>query len=437
MDTEITKLGDKKIPSPLQSRYPLTSSVFVHGRERVLHTVTYREVVDEIHNGSAKSFEKGGPRKMVYFDPSKVKSAIVTCGGLCPGINDVIRAIVMESWYSYGARNIIGIPYGYNGLLPENKYEPIVLDPVKVEHIHNSGGTVLGSSRGGTDDMDALVDALERMNVNVLYTIGGDGTLRGAHRIAQLALARGYKLAVIGIPKTIDNDISYIERSFGFETAFSVAGDVIACAHVEAKGAPNGIGLVKLMGRHSGFIAAYATIASNDVNYLLVPEIPFDLDGEKGFLRHLEKRLERSNHAVICVAEGAGQEHLPKNGEGADKDASGNLLLSDIGVFLKNRIGDYFKQRNIPVNIKYIDPSYIVRSAPANQSDSLFCAQLGQYAVHAAMAGKTDMLVGQWNGNIIHLPIELAVSKRKQIDPDSRLWYESLATTGQPPLMKN
>ncbi len=437
MDTEITKLGEKKIQSPLQSRYPLTSSVFVHGRERVLHTVTYREAVKEIQSGTESTFEKGGPRKMIYFDPSKVKSAIVTCGGLCPGLNDVIRAIVMESWYSYNVRNIVGIPYGYNGLLPENHYEPIPLDPKKVEHIHKSGGTILGSSRGGTDDMEALVDALERMNINILYTIGGDGTLRGAHRIAQLALERGYKLAVIGIPKTIDNDISYIERTFGFETAFSEAVNVIECAHVEAKGAPNGIGLVKLMGRHSGFIAAYATIACNDVNFLLVPEIPFDLEGNNGFLYHLEKRLERSSHAVICVAEGAGQEHLLKNGAGAEKDASGNVLLADIGIYLKNKISDYFKAKNIPVNLKYIDPSYIVRSAPANQNDSLFCALLGQYAVHAAMAGKTDMLVGQWNGNIIHLPIELAVSKRKQIDPDSRLWYESLATTGQPPLMKN
>lgn len=433
MDTKITSLGEKKITSPLQKRYPLTSSVFLKGHTRVLYNVFSETVEGEVKSGHIDSFEKGGPRKMIYHDPSKVKAAIVTCGGLCPGLNDVIRAVVMESWHSYGVRTIYGIPFGYNGLLPENGYELIPLNPDLVDDIHYDGGTILGSSRGGSDKMEDIVDALERMNINILYTIGGDGTQRGAHVIAQLAMERGYKLSVIGIPKTIDNDISYVERTFGFETAFSEAVNVIQCAHTEAKGVPNGIGLVKLMGRHSGFIAAHATLACNDVNFALVPEVSFDLYGEKGFLKQLELRLKNRGHAVICVAEGAGQDLIEADCANQDSqvDASGNVKLRDVGLFLKEKILDYFDQEGIEVNLKYIDPSYILRSIPANPNDSLFCALLGQYAVHAGMAGKTDMIVAQWNGMITHVPIPLATSKRKQIDPDSRLWYDVLATTGQ------
>ncbi|MDA3900228.1 MAG: ATP-dependent 6-phosphofructokinase [Spirochaetes bacterium] len=438
LDTNIKRLGEKTIPSPLQARFPLTSRVFVHGKMRILYNVLQRDVLAELETGELTAFEKGGPRKMIYHDPSKAKAAIVTCGGLCPGINDVIRAIVMESFYSYGIKNIVGIPYGYNGLLPQNQYNFISLEPANVDDIHNDGGTILGSSRGGTDDVGVLVDALERMNINILYTIGGDGTQRGAHKIATIAADRGYKLSVIGIPKTIDNDISFIERTFGFETAFSEAVKVIQRAHVEAKGVPNGIGLVKLMGRHSGFIAAHATLACNDVNYTLIPEVKFDLDGPNGFLKTLEARLERSDHAVIVVAEGAGQDLIQNESVAESRyDASGNVKLEDIGIFLKRKIEDYFSSIGSEANLKYIDPSYIVRSAPANENDSLFCAVLGQYAVHAAMAGKTDMLVGQWNSMITHIPIELAVSQRKQIDPDSRLWYDVLAATGQPIHMKN
>ncbi len=370
-DTTITKLGEKTIESPLQERFPITSRVFVHGQMQVLHNVIKKDVMQQIESGNVHSFEKGGPRKMIYHDPSKVKAAIVTCGGLCPGLNDVVRQIVMESWHSYGVRNIVGVPYGYNGLLPENKYQFIPLEPDVVKDIHYSGGTILGSSRGGSDDVGALVDALERMNVNILYTIGGDGTQRGAHRIAQIALERGYKLSVIGIPKTIDNDISFVERSFGFETAFSEAVRVIKGAHVEAQGAPNGIGLVKLMGRHSGFIAAHASLACMDVNFVLVPEVKFDLYGKNGFLAHLEKRLERSDHAVVCVAEGAGQEILLEETlkRGQQHDASGNVRLGDIGVFVKEKIVEYFSEKKIEINLKYIDPSYIIRSAPANEND--------------------------------------------------------------------
>lgn len=427
MNFEVRDLGEKKIINPILSNALLEISAFISDDERMLHNVFLNKPNTEI-----ESFELAGPRSKIYFDPTKIRSAIVTCGGLCPGLNDVIRSIVLQSYYRYGNKDILGIRYGYNGLNPANNYEPIQLTPHDVKYIHMDGGTILGSSRGGTDDMNILLDTLEKLKINILYTIGGDGTLSGALDITNLAEKRGLELAVIGIPKTIDNDISHIQRSFGFETAFSKAVDAIASAHVEAEGAPNGIGLVKLMGRHSGFIAAHAALAMNDVNFVLVPEIPFKLEGPNSFFEHLEKRITKRGHAVICVAEGAGQNHLIKEGEKQDHDASHNVKLEDIGLFLKKHIKEYFKKKEIKVNLKYIDPSYIIRSAPACPNDSIFCALLGQHAVHAGMAGKTGILIGQWNNTYTHVPIELAISKRKIIDPSSLFWASVLEATGQP-----
>ena len=437
MDTTIASLGKVTIKSPLAEKYKNSSDAFVSDDDRIIYESDLKTILENKNSSQIISFEKAGPRKEIYFDPSKVKAAIVTCGGICPGLNDVIRSIVMESYYGYGIKNIFGIQYGYTGLLPDKGYELVQLFPKMVDTIHTSGGTVLGSSRGGTDDMEAIVDSLERLNINILYTIGGDGTLRASQRIADIVTKRNLKISVIGIPKTIDNDINFVSKTFGFETAFSEASRVLTLAHVESKGAPNGIGLVKVMGRHSGYIAANAALATNVVNFVLIPEVPFDLDGPNGFLHHLEERINKSGHAVICVAEGAGQNMLYKEEEKIEKDASGNLRLADIGVFLRDKINDHFRNRGIEANTKYIDPSYIVRSIPANPNDSFFCAQLGQYAVHAAMAGKTNMLVGSWRYDFTHLPISLATSKRKQVNPNSRYWYSVLQATGQPPVMKN
>ncbi len=436
MDFMIKTLGECTYDSPLSKKFPASDHFYMREKRR-MHFNVFSEEDKAPRLCEENCFELAGPREKLYFSPEKSVSALITCGGLCPGLNDVIRSIVMETYYMYGSRSILGIRNGYNGLNPEKGYEPVELTPEYVRDIHKIGGTILGSSRGGTDDMDLLVDTIERLGINILYTIGGDGTLRGARKIAEIAIARGIDLAVIGVPKTIDNDISYIQKSFGFETAFTRAVEAISSAHVEASGAPNGIGLVKLMGRHSGFIAANASLAMNDVNFLLVPEVEFDLEGDNGFLKHLEERILRRKHAVICVAEGAGQRHLVEDTSSQKRDKSGNIILEDIGIFLKNRIKEYFDRRGIEANLKYIDPSYIIRSTPANPADSVFCALLGQNAVHAAMAGKTDMIVGQWNNIFTHLPIELAISKRKKLNPRSAYWYSVLQATGQPASMVN
>jgi 6-phosphofructokinase 1 len=419
VNTIIERIGTCAIPTPL------LRPEYVRDDHRVLFHVDLQENIRCTDSVSQlPSFEAAGPRDTIYFEPAAIACGIVTCGGLCPGLNDVIRAIVMSLSHHYGVKKIYGFRFGYEGLSSKYNHKPLELFPENVNDIHNDGGTILGSSRGPQDPSD-MVDTLERLNVKILFTVGGDGTLRGAQKIAQEAQRRGNDIAVIGIPKTIDNDISCIDQSFGFVTAVTEAHNAIYSANMEAEGARNGIGLVKLMGRDSGFIAAFATLANSEVNYCLVPEIPFTLDG---FLQALKSRIEKRGHAVIVVAEGAGQELLSSGGS----DDSGNVLHGDIGIFLRDQIKTLSNKENLEINLKYIDPSYTIRSMPANAYDSVQCLLLGHNAVHAGMAGRTNMVVGYWKGRHIHVPISLAVAERKKIDPNGWLWSAVQESTGQP-----
>ena len=408
---------------------------FVTEDDRVLVDNSQKYFLTCFEKGeSPLSFEKAGPRQKIYFDPKKVKCAIVTAGGLCPGLNDVIRSIVLELYHIYGVENVIGIPYGYQGFIPQYGHRVIDLTPEKVSYIQELGGTILSSSRGQYK-IEEIVDALQQLNINILFTIGGDGTLRGAQGISREIGKRGLITSVIGIPKTIDNDISWVEKSFGFETAVEDASKVLRSAHVEAVGAPRGIGMVKLMGRNSGFIAASAALASREVNFVLIPEPDFDLEGPGGLLAALENRLEKRGHAVIVVAEGAGQQYLADLPQ--TKDPTGNIRLKDIGIYLSERIQRHFAEKNSEINLKYIDPSYIIRSQPANSNDRIFCGFLGQNAVHAGMAGRTNMLISLWNNEYIHLPIRTAVAQRKRVDLMGNMWMSVLESTGQPSLKNN
>lgn len=375
------------------------------------------------------SFEEAGAREMIFFEPSRTTVGIVTCGGLCPGLNDIIRGIVMQCHRQYGITKTIGFRYGYEGLVQRYGHRPITLRPESVEQAHTFGGTLLGSSRG-PQDIGEMVDTLEEMSVDILFVIGGDGTLRGAAEIAKEIEQRGLKKAIVGIPKTIDNDIMYLDKSFGFETAFAEAVQAVKCAYIEATGAVNGIGLVKLMGRDSGFIACFAALAGSNVDYVFIPEVPFELEGPRGLLEALRYRLTKRGSAVIVVAEGAGQSLM--NRDATAMDASGNQRYGDIGLFLKDRINAFFKERRMEVNLKYIDPSYIVRSVPANAQDNVYCSRLAQSAVHAAIAGKTGMLVGRWHGSFVNLPLELVIHGRRKVDPRHELWHSVLESTGQP-----
>jgi len=423
-DFAIPTLGEARFHSPLNPNRLL----FTNEANRVLYFSHQAPLEACLKAGrTLPAFEPAGPRPKNYFDSRTINCGIVTCGGLCPGINNVIRTIVYEGYQRYHVKRIYGFRNGYHGMIKGNEPGPLLLDTEMVNAIHQQGGTILGSSRGPQDPV-RMVDYLQDLNISILYTIGGDGTLRGARALVEEIGRRGGKIAVIGIPKTIDNDISYVSRTFGFETAVEVSRTVIQSAHVESKGAENGVGLVKLMGRDSGFIAAQAAIANADVNFCLVPEVPFTLTGEKGLLQKLEERLRRRRHAVIVVAEGAGQELMTA---AERRDASGNRLHEDIGVFLKDSIVAYFNERRLPVTVKYIDPSYIIRSRPASADDSLICLQMGQNAVHAGMAGKTDMMIGYWNSHYTHVPLAMAVSARKKIDPNGLLWQTVLSVTEQ------
>lgn len=435
-DFTIPVLGSAKIKSPIEMSRIMGDSIanYVTDDEVYLYNIHVKNEDGSMSYIKRQLLQKAGPREKIYFSPGHVHAAITTCGGLCPGLNDVIRSIVRCLWYRYGVKRISGIRNGYIGLLPEYNLTPIELDPGVVDDIHKVGGTILGTSRGGGDRVDEIVDSLERMNINILFNIGGDGTQRGSYDIGQEISKRGLKISVIGIPKTIDNDISFLQRSFGFETAVARASEAVAAAHTEAHSAVNGIGLVKLMGRESGFIASHTTLAVHEANFTLIPEVPFDLDGPNGFLIHLKKRVQTRKHAVIVVAEGAGQRHM-KAKEG--RDASGNRSLGDIGYFLKEKIKEYFKSIKMEVNMKYIDPSYIIRSSVANPNDAFYCSRLGSHAAHAAMTGKTQTLISLVHDHYVHMPIKMAVSTRNYVDPEGSLWRDVLGATRQPPLMIN
>ncbi|MCR5495912.1 MAG: ATP-dependent 6-phosphofructokinase [Treponema sp.] len=433
----IEQLGPCKIKSPIElstvvgdacANYVVDSS-FVRNRINVFSSDEPNSV-DETN-----LLQKAGPREYIYFDPKKVKAGICTCGGLCPGLNDVIRAVVRCLWNRYGVRDIVGFQYGYKGLFEDSGFEPVPLDPEIVDEIHKIGGSFLGSSRGGGDRLETDgVKTIERLGINMMFVIGGDGTQRGASDLADAITKKGLECAVVGIPKTVDNDFKFIDRSFGFETAVQQAKEAIASMHMEAHSQYNCVSLVKLMGRESGFIAAAAALASHEVNFCLIPEVPFDMEGPNGFLANLEKRLEKRHHAVIVVAEGAGQELMQSTNQ---TDASGNKRLSDIGIYLRDAIKSYFAKKNIPLDLKYCDPSYQIRSAVTTASDSIYCERLGNNAAHAAMAGKTKMVVGLVHDKFVYIPTKMATMSRNVVDPEGSLWRDTLDATSQPIFMVN
>ncbi len=430
----ISSLGECKIQSPIVLSKIHGDSIanYVDDTEFVRYKIDAALGETGEPLTASDVIEKAGPRQKIYFSPNYVHAAIASCGGICPGINDVTRAIVRCLWTRYGVRRISGIKFGYKGFIAEYGFSPVPLNPEAVDRIHKTGGSFLGTSRGGGNRVSEIVDGIEQMNINMVFLIGGDGTQKGALEISREIERRKLKIAVIGIPKTIDNDLSFIQKSFGFDTAIAKAAESVAAANMEASSQINGIGLVKLMGRESGFIATHTAIASHEAHFVLIPEVPFALHGENGFLKHLEHKLKENGYALIVAAEGAGQNLMQVENE---TDASGNKKLADIGVFLKKEIADYFKKIDMHINIKYIDPSYQIRSAVTAPIDSIYCERLGNNAAHAAMAGKTRMLIGLVHNKFVHLPIEEIVMQRNYVNPEGSLWRDALDATGQPTTM--
>ncbi len=422
-DFTIRRLGPGRHESPLATRGDWPAPSFLDEDDRILY--------DDRAGAGKTTVELAGPRRAIHFDPASARLGIVTCGGLCPGLNDVIRGLVMEAWHRYGVRRLFGFRYGFRGLVPALGHPPLALAPADVAEIHKHGGTILGTSRGPQEPA-AMAAGLEALGIDVLFAVGGDGTLRGALALAGELERRRRPCALVGIPKTIDNDLEHLDKSFGFETAYGEAVEAILGAHNEARAVTNGIGLVRLMGRYSGFIACHATLATSEVNFCLVPEVPFTLESEGGFLEALRRRLAERGHAVVVVAEGAGQ-HL-FGGADPGRDASGNPKLHDIAALLVERIHAHLGGHGVEHSLKHLDPSYIIRSVPARPPDSVYCWRLAQNAVHAAMSGRTEMVVGQWHGRLVHLPMHLVVSGRHRVDPTGDLWLSVLESTGQPPM---
>ena len=406
-------------PTLGKARFPSTRTHTISDAIRIPERI-------EIGAEPGLQFELAGPRAKLFFEAKQTRAGIVTCGGLCPGLNNVIRSLFLELHYGYGVADVIGFRGGYGGLDPKNGVEPVKMTCEFVDGIHQKGGTILGSSRGPVDIGRAVENLIAR-GVNILFTVGGDGTQRGANDLYQEARKRGHALSVVGVPKTIDNDVAFVSRTFGFATAVEEAARVLDCAHTEARSVPGGIGLVKLMGRHAGFVTAGATIASQDVNFALIPEVPLKLEA---FLAALKQRMLAKSHTVIAVAEGAGQDLLAADTSACD--ASGNVKLKDIGPFLREKIDAFFKAEGIPVVLRYFDPSYQVRSRPANSQDAILCDLFARHAVHAAMAGKTGVVIGLHHERFIHVPIELLATQTKRLDPNGGWWRSVLATTGQP-----
>lgn len=431
-DVTIDILGRCLLPSPVADHLGARSMHYVGAADKVLlDDALSPQEANTPQLGGRAAFELAGPRDRIFFDPRTVRAGIITCGGLAPGLNNVVRGIVLELWFGYGVRQIFGFRFGYEGLIARHGHVPLTLTPDTVAHIHHDGGTVLGTSRGSQDPAE-IVDNLEANGICILFVIGGDGTLNGALRICAEIAKRQLRISVIGVPKTIDNDVPFIDRSFGFVSAYSAAVDVIRSARIEAVAARDGIGLVKLMGRHSGFLASNAALASTEADLVLIPEVPIRLDGNKGVLAYIDRILDRKGHAVIVVAEGAAQDQIP-DPPGAEKhDKSGNARLKDVGVFLRDRITEHFRANGREPTIKYIDPSYAIRSIPACPSDSIYCWNMARNAVHAAMAGNTAMMIGRWHGRFVHVPMKLATRESRHVDPDGGLWISVVEATGQP-----
>ncbi len=377
---------------------------------------------------TAKRYMKAGPKKYIFFKKEDVCAALVTCGGLCPGLNVVIREIVMTLWWGYKVRNIWGVRWGYHGFYTAGD-NFIKLNPERVKDIHQLGGSILGAGRDVFDEK-TILEAIVAHGINQLYVIGGDGTHKGIQRLANEIRKRKLKIALVGVPKTIDNDIQIIDYSFGFSSAVQAAVKAIESANVEANCAENGIGLVRVMGRDVGHIAMQASLASRDVNICLVPEFKFDIHGEHGLLKYLfDTRLKEKHHCVIVVAEGAalGVSDVKLVEEGKDPRSV------DIGKWLKGQIEAYAKEHNQSVILKYIDPSYMVRTVPANSVDRQFCSVLAQNAVHGAMAGFTNFTCGIIRGISVNLPISLvAEGEKNRIMYEDRGWQRLLASTNQP-----
>ncbi|ERN19125.1 hypothetical protein AMTRI_Chr10g7890 [Amborella trichopoda] len=426
---KLPSFSNPLIHNPL---YDLSHEFFISPHEVVLKKILFDYSGE---NSAGDLYTCAGPRTDICFDPKNVKAAIVTCGGLCPGLNTVIRELVVGLWDLYGVREIFGVMSGYRGFCT---CELLRLNPKTGHDWHKRGGTVLQTSRGGFD-LERIVHSIEANGFNQVYIIGGDGTMRGAVKIYNEVCRRKLNISIAGIPKTVDNDVGIIDRSFGFQTAVEIAQQAINAAHVEAESAVNGIGLVKLMGRSTGHIALHATLSSRDVDCCLIPENDFYLEGKGGLFEFLDQRLKDNGHFVLVVAEGAGQNLIPRTEEQKEeRDESGNPVFLDVGNWLKSELKSWWARDHKGLfTVKYIDPTYMIRAVPANATDNLYCTLLAHSSIHGAMAGFTGFVTGPINGHYAYIPVDEVARAKNLVNTRDHKWAWVRSVTNQPDFVKS
>lgn len=372
----------------------------------------------EIANGCVRA----NACEKIWWDPADVRAAIVTCGGLCPGLNSIIREVTMCLWHQYGVRHITGIQFGYNGLSNPELYAPKHLGPKAVREIHMKGGSVLKAGRGGLE-AERICDNLEKMGVNMLFVVGGDGTQAAGNLLYEEARRRNLQLSIVGVPKSIDNDILFFDKTFGFDTAVSAACNVIRNGWVEATSCEKGVGIVKLMGRDAGFVCMDAALSSTIVDLCLIPEVSVKMED---IMDHIDETLQRKNFMVIAVAEGAGQEHVATG----KVDATGHTIYGDIGTHLRDSVNKHLKPSG--GRCFYIDPSYIIRSVPIDPNDHVYCSRLARDAVHSAMRGYTGVVVGPIHNVICMIPMQLIASGKRHVPTKSSNWQACVQVCNMP-----
>uniref|UniRef100_A0A7S1RYX3 Phosphofructokinase domain-containing protein n=1 Tax=Alexandrium catenella TaxID=2925 RepID=A0A7S1RYX3_ALECA len=373
-------------------------------------------------SATSKGCVRANACKEIWWDPSEVRAAVVTCGGLCPGLNSIIREVTNTLWHQYDVRHIYGIQAGYNGLSNPEKHKPIQLSPDKVRDIHMKGGSILKAGRGGFNP-EQICDRLERLGINMVFTVGGDGTQHASHLLYEEAKRRNLDISIVGLPKSIDNDILFFDKTFGFDSAVSTAADIMRNGWVEATSCDKGVGIVKLMGRDAGFVAMHAALASTIVDLVMIPEVNVKLED---VIEHIDSTLARKNFMLIAIAEGAGQEFVATG----EKDATGHTKYGDIGTFLRDEINAHLKKSG--GRSFYIDPSYIIRSCPIRPNDHIYCSRLARDAVHCAMRGYTGVCVGPIHNIIVIMPSELIASGKRRVKLTSSAWQSCVQSCNMP-----
>jgi len=327
---------------------------------------------------------------------------MLTGGGDCPGLNAVIRAVVRKGERHYGDE-LVGFLDGWKGVL-ERQTMPV--DVARCRGLLPKGGTILGTSRTNPYKVEGgpqkALDNLRAEGIDALIAIGGDDTLGVANKLSNEGLL------VVGVPKTIDNDLSATEVTFGFDTAVQIASDAIDRLHTTAE-SHDRVMVVEVMGRHAGWIATEAGIAGGAAE-ILIPEEPFDIDA---ICRRLQGRHDRGRYAsLVVVAEGAVPVEGTMEVQSGELDAFGHVRLGGIA----NRVAQGIEERT-GFETRVTILGHVQRGGTPTAFDRILATRFGVAAIDAVHEGVTGQMVALQAGQIVRVPLAEAVGKSKTVDP--------------------